>query len=289
MSRLLNVDDELRYVLRYMRGYRLAHDKPYRMRGTILHLILAYYYGELMRARGLTPPAWLFAQTLEERLAAECSGFAEIVERCLAFRRYYIRAAKNESFEPVAIERQLYIRLGDVPEIRTEVVKLGLEREVVTMRGDLTALVNGKLVGIDYKSTEEGHDTLPRWSDNIRLDYELGLQMPVTLRSLRMAYGEENVRGVAIRRLKASEPFHFDYQPLRIEPHVYEGSAWSMLGHVKRELEVRARVTAGGRPTPCWGHCMGRYGACDYINLCAAPKDQRRDVLASLYTTKKVS
>ena len=276
IHRLMAVLYELRYKLRYVDNLTLKVDKDYRMHGTLLHLVLADYYARKMEQNGLPPPPWLHALnpatgrewSLDERLMTVGVGFTEEIRATREFHNYYLHVARDEDWQPIAVERELLLALIDFPEIREEAIAEGLGDEQVTCRGDLTVVRNGGLWAVDYKSMNYAKkDTLPPWREGP--EHTMSLQMLFQLRALRAAYGAERVKGVIIMRLKRNAPYHYDRHPIVFDELLYRRSAFTILGRVRQEREIRARVAAGKPIVPCLGECRGNY-TCDYINLCQA-------------------
>src|SRR5262249_49276293 len=114
-------------------------------------------------------------------------------------------------------------------------------------------------------------------------EYAINFQVLMNLHILRARLGYR-VRGFVIQRCTRQEPYDFDRHVLTIPEGPYRDAPRMMRELVKEEYDVVAKIEAGGRPSPRYHACYGRYGACDYRYVClAATQDKMHERLLEAY------
>ena len=282
---------ERQYAFRYVTRQRPQGEPTFRLVGTLVHSALAYHYASQMKK----PPKWfekLQARGLgvEQVLEAEGEGYPEVVENALAtFEAYKARWA-GDPVVPLFVEEEFSATLGELDPAPDRPWP-GLDDEVVTCRVDLVGLLNGLPWIIDHKCTggEWQRDRLPRFPDQGG-EYRLNLQILMNLHILRLRLpelGYEAPQGFLINRIKRKMPFDFDRNPASPTKLAYDEAPRQIRGLVYKELDIRARMKAGIKPVAGY-NCYGRYGACDYIEICAASSAERRKlVMATGFTSPR--
>ena len=289
-----------KWYLRYRKGIRETKDKEFRIAGTLHHDAIAYAYAERIMSHGKYPtPSWWDGRSLESILAEHGQGWPVQVQLALemyeAYQNHWWRSPVPEPWEPVAVEEEFQARLGDLG------IEGPLSEEVVTCGTDLIVrnLHTNQLWVCDHKS--KGFDPFNR-SRVERLEpwvrkstgggdheqYTIHWQALVNLYLVRLAYPNEVVGGFIINRFSRKKTktghFLFDRHTLHTSPRVYAHAPQVMRYAVQKELDLDGMVAAGGKPEPHYWACHGKYGCCDYIDLCNADdEDQMNDVLSSQF------
>lgn len=272
--------------LRYDQGYIPEKDKPFRMRGTLFHLSLAFHYA----ARMAPPPTWYQMTTLDAALDQVGAGWPEDIRKTRQFLSCYRREYVQEPWTPYMIEEELQTTIGEIDPGGPD---SSLDHEVITCRADLVVLAidpetrEPVLWIIDYKSAGKNWDFVDgRWIMRGGLepwkedgDYLLNWQVLVNLHILRapsnrLRLGGYPVKGFYIQRM-TREPdgygrFYFD-RHLVTAPHMAYARAPRVAREaVRRERQVLENIKNGIAPNPSYWACYGKYGPCDYRDVCAA-------------------
>lgn len=253
------------YALRYVYKIIEKEDKPWRMSGTLVHLGLAYHYGEQLDVR----PDWL-DRPFDEALNIEGRGHPKEIKLAKDIMAYYkSQVAAGDTLKPVYVEQEFKASIGQIdpggpdPE---------LDSEVISIRPDLVAELNGELWIIDHKTQRGGwnSDRLSVWKDDG--EFLMSWQAMLYLHVLR-ALETRPVRGFLIQRIKRNPPYDHDRNPLRIPALAYRQVPRAARDMVRAELKIQAGLRNGIVPTPNFAACQGRYGPCDYRPLCSADSD----------------
>jgi PD-(D/E)XK nuclease superfamily protein len=276
------------WALRYYWYFRPAYENAWRLGGSLLHTCYQYLYASMMTP----PPAWFFEKSLAERIYEQALDIheparTELVQMAwnnfAAYRQIY--AADGSYFRPIAIEEEFAATLGEIdpggpwPE---------LDNELVTCRSDLVyeTLQDCDVWGLDYKSHGRSRvnprtGRLTRWKDDG--EHAIDWQVLLNLLILRARLGPR-VRGFVIQRTTRQPPYDFDRHVLTIPAVAYEEAGRTARELVKREIEVMQKIENGGKPSPRYYACQGRFGACDYRPVCmASSKEAMNNILAADY------
>lgn len=287
--------------LKYAQMYLPVRDKPYRLRGTLIHLAMQYHYGALLRVR----PAWLdvpFEVALEEA----GRGFPGDVLTVKELLRQYALEYRVEPWTPFAIEEEFSATVGELDPGGPDST---LDDEVVTARTDMLVLSAHEVTQLpvidvfDSKSAGKHWEfadgrwrlrgALEPWKDDDG-PYRLAWQPLVYLHILRVPSNAARldhmqVRGFWIQRM-TREPdrqgrHHFDRHLLRIPSVAYGQAPRLIRAAVAKERYIRENAEKGIKPLPCFHACRGPYGPCDFIEVCAAkaPEEQLRILNENFY------
>jgi hypothetical protein len=285
------------WYLKYHVGVDQLGDKAFRKRGTLIHLALAYYYAERMPE--YLRPAWL-EKPLREALAEKGAGMPDAIRCALEIYETYGINYAQEPWRPILVEEELTASVGEIDASPKPGADRTLDAELVTCRPDLIVAIAG-LEGeaawiVDHKSQGKpwgNRRGLEPW--NPEGEFRLNWQVMVNLHiarapSNRMRFGGLPVKGFIIQRM-TREPddrgaYHFDRQPLFVPPLAYAAAAHEIRDAVAHEYEVRRKLAEGIAPRKSFWACFGRYGACDYANLCGAASAEDQ---ALTYQTDYVS
>lgn len=253
------------YALRYVFEIIGKEDKPYRMAGTLVHLCLAYHYAEQLAVR----PDWL-STPLDAALEIEGAGCPNEIKLAKDIYAYYkANVAAGDTLKPVYVEQQFEATIGQIdpggpdPE---------LDSESISIRPDLVAELNGELWIVDHKTQRGGwnSDRLGVWKDDG--EFLMSWQAMLYLHVLR-ALETRPVKGFLIQRVKRNPPYDHDRNPLRIPALAYKQVPRAARDMVREELKIRRELRQGTAPTPNFAACQGRYGPCDYRDLCSADSE----------------
>lgn len=284
-----------KWYLRYRKGIREREDKEYRMAGTLGHLAIAHRYAERIIEQGIWPaPTWWDGRSIDDALETVGEGWPQLVpvarELYDAYPNYWWHGTLAEPWEPVAVEEQFFARLGDLDPLPDGVEDLWAD-EVITCGTDLVVrnTVTDMLWIPDHKS--KGFDPFGR-SSSPRMEpwrrdseqYTVHWQALVNLLIVRQAFPDKVVGGFIINRFTRKQPFLFDRHTLHVSPRVYAEAPAQIRRAVMEEARIDNLVNAGGRPAPNYWACHGKYGCCDYVELCNADDDaQMNRVLSSKF------
>lgn len=253
------------FALRYVYEIVGKEDKPWRMLGTLVHLCLAYHYA----AKLLDRPAWL-DKPLDVALNETGAGNPNEIKVAKDIYAYYqAQVAAGDTFRPVYVEHEFAATIGQLDPGGPD---SSLDREIVTIRPDLVAELNGELWIVDHKTQRGGWNSnhLGEWRDDG--EYLMSWQAMLYLHVLR-AVESRPVRGFMIQRIKRNPPYDHDRNPLRIPALAYKQVPRAARDMVREELKIRQQLKEKIAPTPNFAACQGRYGPCDYRDLCAAESE----------------
>lgn len=270
---------ERMWWLHYEARLTLKEDKEHRLRGTLIHLAMAYYFASKMDP----PPAWFHEKDLNTALEEKGAGLPDGIRKAKEVLVAYMHTYPDDDLQPYTVEQQFTATLGELdpggphPE---------LDNEVISCRPDLIARSGGILNIWDSKSARAGWSKrgepgrLERWSD--KGPWALDWQSLVNLHIVRRRLSEP-VQSFIIQRLKREPPYDFDRHVLKIPPRPYELAPRVAREAVYREIQIREKVKKGIAPTPSFWACYGRYGPCDYRDLCMAKAETQDEVRRALY------
>lgn len=258
----------LRYVKRIVPNG--DNEPPWRLVGSLVHLCLSYHY----QAQIQPPhPRWFTERPLDEAISAEGRGHMDIVRTAKEVYEYYRQhCGAGDTWRPVHVEQQFSASIGEMDPGR--VGKNGeIDTTILTAKPDLIAEANGSLWVVDHKCSAGGwsKDRLERWKDDG--EYLLAWQPMLYLHIIRKRLAPRQVKGFVIQRIKRKLPYDVDRNPLRIPARAYSQVPRTARKLVERETEILEGVAQGEPPIPNFSACMGRYGPCDYRDLCAADSD----------------
>jgi hypothetical protein len=296
--------------LRYHENLVLAQDKPYRMRGTLWHMCAAYY--EVSRMEPSRRPAWYYAKELYAALKELGVGHEGMVEHLYrqVLPRYIDwsdRRYKASGMVPFAVEHEFSARVGDLdpggpwPE---------LDDEVVTCAPDLV-LTDGVYLNIDdYKTKARSYrkDKLLSAFKALGNEFFPSPQVNTNLAIVRAAHPEFLTTAFSIVRVLVVDPFDMDRNQVMVPELPYQNTGRIIRARVRRELALarlfEERAAAGGSflagglddrgdSLENYDAChWGKYGACDYLDICTAPDEETRrrvvhDKFVQRVTTKE--
>jgi len=261
------------YALRYIFKLIGVSDPPWRMIGTLVHLCLAYHYA----ARMANPPKWLTDKSLDQALAETGRGNPQEIEQSKAVFAYYVQHwAAGDTWQPMFVEKEFFATIGQLDPGGPD---SSLDSEVISIRPDLVVEANGDLWIVDHKTAGGGwnSDRLARWKEDG--EYLLHWQAMLYLHVLRAALPHRNVRGFVIQRVKRTPPYDCDRNPLRIPVLAYQQVPRAARAMALEERRIKEDLAKGIAPTPNFAACQGRYGACDYRDLCAADNEAMKQLV----------
>lgn len=295
--------------LRYIMQIVLRAEKDTRLRGTLIHLAMAYHAASQMQ----TKPPWFFEKDLQTALEERGEGLPDGVQRAKeVLSAYRLRTEPlDEGRTPLFVEDEFFAKVGEIdPEIHREIADLEakprdaqteahlahlrylatFDDEEVSCRPDLielerTLLDMEQVWIIDHKSRGKPwgrRKGLETWKDDgeFLLDWQVQVNLHIVRApSNRGRLGNRPVAGFIIQRL-TREPdndgyYYADRHVLRVPKKAYEAAPRYIRMAVAREAEVRAKVANGIRTAQNFWACQGRYDGCDYRRLCAAANDEQ--------------
>lgn len=280
-----------KWMLRYRKRLRPIAEPPFRMGGTLIHDAVAYHYAERLIAAGkYDTPSWWTGESLDDVLVKAGAGHPDLIQIAKevydAYPRYWEDVAALNSgvpWEPVAVEEEWRATVGQIDPGGDDT---SLDDEVVTCRTDLVArdVHTGDIIIVDHKTKsggwgESGRNRLPVWKSDG--EYAISWQALLNLYIIRLNFPNETVRCFTINRIKRQPPYDFDRHTLDISPRVYAAVPRTVRAMVAKEREVDGMIAAGAPPVPHLWSCFGRYGACDYLDLCNATDNDAMNAIAN--------
>jgi hypothetical protein len=287
---LLSTGCERFWTLRTLCGLTAKGEPETRGLGTIIHTCLAYYYA----ARLPNPPKWFRDRTLAEALERDSKGRPALLRTAEEIFDAWRHRYAVDKWEPVCVEEEFEATIGEIdPSAPSAGANAAVvDREIVTCRTDLVIQSGGALWIVDHKSTggEYGAERLPAWRDDG--EWKLNWQILLNLAILRTPKNQARlggmIRGFIVQRIKQRRPFDFDRNVVPVPLLAYQEVGRAARAYVSKELEIYAKAKRGERPIPNFGMCYGRYGKCDYFDLCAADsKESQTAIMNLLYATKE--
>lgn len=265
----------LRYAFRYHLRLRPRIEPPFRLAGTLVHTHLAYHYAEQLD----DPSDWFLTQTLDEALAQDGAGNPAALREATEVAEAYKHRWAGEPLRPHSVEDEYRATIGELdpggpdPE---------LDDEYISCKTDLVAEINGDRWVVDHKTQAGDHRTgrLRHWRDDG--EYRINWQVLVNLMILRKRIGP--IRGFVINRVKRVAPFDFDRHPLPIPVLAYQNAPRTARNYVRAELAIKKQIAAGDKPEAVYSACYGRYGHCDYVDVCAASsREEQTEILETQF------
>lgn len=281
----------LRYYLNLVP--RVGLDKPARMRGTLWHLCAAYY--EAWRMPPDQRPAW-YERPLYDALREVGVGHEAMVEHLYhkVLPRYYDWSQRRyaaSGLVPYAIEEEFSARVGDLDPGGPDTT---LDDEIVTCAPDLVLTDGTYLCVDDYKTKARSYRKDGKLSTfkTLANEHRPSMQAMQNLAVLRAARPEFITRVFSVVRVLVVDPYDMDRHEILIPEVPYSQLGRIIRNRVRREreltLELDRRLAAGdnllhGGPDDAgdvlenYDACQwGKYGACDYVDICTAPDDEAR-------------
>ena len=250
-------------------------EKDFQLRGTLIHLALAYYYGSKLNPR----PKWFEERDLFSALDERGRGCPDGIQCAKENLELYMQAYANDVWKPLHVEEEFAATLGELdpggpfPEI---------DDEIVTCRPDLVVEAGGSAWVVDYKTAGKvwrRDGKLDRWKDDgaFALDWQVLVNLTIVRKRLARP-----VKGFVVERLKREAPYDFDRHVLRIPGWAYEQTPRELRLAVKSEIDIVDALNKGILPSPSFHLCYGRYGPCDYRPICQS--DSREQALRVMNT-----
>ena len=262
------------------------HTPDYYMVGTLVHLCLAYHYGERLPVR----PAWLKDATLDEALAKTGRGYPELIQQAREIYAAYVEfwAGHDSGWQPFAVEEEFTATLGQIRKLVDPYCEPGpLDAEVLSSRLDLVVKMRGRVWVVDYKTTAGGFNSkrLPTW--NPEGDYAVHFQFMLQTAIMKVNFGAD-FGGVIVERILKKSPFDFDRNVAPIQRRMFLDLPNVLARMCQNERDIAQQMLTAfdagedmtqwkpsGNPWQCWG--WGH--PCEYRPLCIAETDgQEREV-----------
>jgi hypothetical protein len=217
---------------------------------------------------------------MDEALDQDGEGAPELIRLAKEVYAAYKGRWAGDAWRPVSVEQEYEATIGELDPGGPDPT---LDQEIVTCRTDLVVETNGELWIVDHKSTGgTAGDRLPIWRDDG--EWKLSWQIMMNLQILRTARNTARlgkpVKGFVIQRIKQRQPFDFDRHVVQIPMKAYAEVPRCAREYVAAERAIITKARRGERPTPNFAMCWGRYGKCDYHDLCAASSDlEQRSIM----------
>lgn len=274
------------WLMRYVRRVTLSGEAPHLREGSAYHFALAHHYAQTAELRS----PWV--DTLDaDAYITRVSGNKEIRERALEVVAEYRAQVFGREHIPFAVEYEVYATLEelcpdyDLPEF--------LRSEVVTARIDLIARRPiGDLYFVDWKTqgSRKKDGTLSAWPQNggmFATSFQFAAQQLIgEVHARRLG---EDFAGVVVERITRGTPYHTDRHPIYFGPTVLEHARSLLLNAVIREFEIienhKAKIGIG--MSGFTNDCHGTFGACDYVPLCFAEREDRPALLVREYAQRR--
>lgn len=253
------------WALRYYTRWRPLFQKDYTLIGTLFHDGAAFHHA----AQQPRPPAWLNSMTWEQAVEEAGRGRPDAIRRAKDMVRFYKHFDAGRGWQPLFTEAEFFARVGNLAPWATDVAD-----EVVTCRADLVVMINGYIYVLDHKTMDTRTDRIPPWKTGMG-DYAVHWQGD--LLPLIVGQSIPDIEPVAlIQRVKRSEPFDIDHNPLDTTPERREDALRTLVDRVRYRKELVRRLAAGERLEKWTWNCNGKYGDCDYLQVCKArrPEDK---------------
>lgn len=282
-------------------------DKEARLLGTLIHVLLKYWYGQFL-VSGL--PAWFTAEGQYDALHREGQGHPDLIARAIQVYAKYIQdwGDVDRAWKVISVEEEQEVRVGDMFGIYSNMSEqeqteratyYGLFEDgigatladlntIVTKQADLIVeREDGVQFEIDYKSTAGLYGRLTKWTQRNRYKhawqqmYYRYLSNHVrnpdgTLKYPRMAK-------IMIQRIQSIEPYASDRNWIDIPQHAFQEMPYVVARQVARRRRIRAEVARrpGFVPLGSPWACFAGGAACDGYEYCVS--ENREATLMSAY------
>lgn len=268
-----------KWYLHNARGLVPLRTPDYYMEGTLIHLALAYYWGEKIAARTGVVPAWLKESSLDAALAKKGAGYPEAIRLAkdvvAAYRDFY---AAHDVWVPVAVEEEWTATLGDLRrQVNPYSEPQSDDGEVVSCRIDLMVESNGKLWAVDFKTTAHGYrGRLPTFNPDgeYAVHWQFALQTAILRHNFGARFGS-----VIVERILKKDPFDFDRAPAPMHRRVFldvPNVVAALAANERRIAKDVATAFALNENMETWmpmGHywnCFSWGKPCEYRPICTA-------------------
>jgi hypothetical protein len=280
-------------------GLEINGGHDYFTEGSALHLLLAYHYGVKLHAAGEVLP-WLHVPC-EVRLDKITRGDARIKALAIAAFQKYVEEQANEVWQPIAVEREYWARVGDLRVMHrgADSAPIVGDDEHFSARIDLTIRHEGKVWFVDHKFLANRGQWKPidgRFSDYAR-SWQFFLQQALG----QVAYGAD-FGGVIVQRVGKVLPYPIARDVVPYFPAVHAGLVVPLGELLHREHETAKAIGAADEarpdpfdtdvpdlmehwlPPPSFTACDD----CDFWTLCSAADDvTRRAIERSRFSTRE--
>lgn len=263
-----------KWTLTYGLGYRIKYPPAYLVHGSLYHAVCAYWHG----AKVSKPPDWL-ATPLGAALDEIGAGYPEQIRAAKDFAKFYPSFDAPRGCEPVMVEQEFGATLAEIAG-REQAGDVADER--VTCRADLVCRINGRTWLLDHKTVEPRGEHLQSWND-ARAFATWGFLAMHNFRLVSLFV--EDLAGFLVQRIKRSQPFEIDVNPLLIPVGAMQDYPRIMIEAVRRERQILAelKLEAGTErrlaSAPNFTACDGRYGLCEYVAVCQTPRIEDRALI----------
>jgi hypothetical protein len=228
------------------------------------------------------PPEWFHKKSLSDALEDDGEGHPELIRVAKEIYEAFKHRFAGDTWKPVSVEEEFEAPIGEIDPGGPDPT---LDSEIVTCRTDLVIESNGDLWIVDHKSTGGGYggkDRLETWKDDG--EYKMNWQVLMNLHILRAPsnvkkLGGRTIRGFVIQRVKQRPPYDFDRHPISVPALAYQAAPRAAREYVAKERSIFAKIARGEAPSPNFSSCFGRYGKCDYHDLCASSSKQEQQAI----------
>lgn len=242
--------------------YSLTLEPRSRLFGTCFHIRAAFRNASLMSA----PPAWYEPEMEEPRVvdAAVAGGRPELAEESRECAEVWYAETKGREEDRLEVEAQYLLtlrELGAVPAGHR------LADEVISVRPDMIIRLNGRVWLIDYKTQSPRNGAL----GPLAVSYSVGIQAIMYVAVMRKWY--EGLAGMVIERVSSRPPWTSHRSPIDPPKELADPCTWHPM--IVRAIEREFELSRGTKLAPdglLTGACFGRYGECDFLDLCRGEK-----------------
>lgn len=285
------------WKLRYHDNLVLVQDKEHRMRGTLWHLCMAYY-----NAWRLPPdrkPAWYTNGDLLTDLKRVAGDhyvqlalhlYTNVMPHYVAWADIEFR---NNGLQVLSIEEELVVKVGAIDPGGPDST---LDDEEVSCAPDVLYTDGTYIVIDDYKTKARSYRKdggLSKWK--LKNEFRPSWQANTNLVIARTVHANAVVSAFNIARAMVTTTPAFDRNAVIIEAPAYASTPRKIRQYVAEERELRRKIETGelavsGEVINNWDMChWGKYGPCDYLDLCTAPDEETRTRRAHEHFVKRVT
>lgn len=262
---------DMMLALRYLVHLRSTQANSWTSKGSMFHLYAAYYYAR----RTPEAPAWWGRVSFKAERDKIVEPFnpkarAEMIEEDRLRFNAYRAWSKGEDLVPLFAERGMAATIAELDGREDDI-----GREILTARKDLVARVDGKLTDVDYK-TKAGNRRWDKLEKFDEAEFPRDRQILENLAISRARF-KEPIDDFMIRRVKREASFDIADDFVAVDWRAHKGVAARARRTVQTEIRVADRVRQGKKIRENGldsNACFGRFGPCDYFNVCGA---QTRD------------
>ena len=277
----------INWALRYIDGHRPKEEPTFRLGGTLIHTGVAVHHALQMKQ----PPPWfdlLGRGTVEQRIvqavSMQAQGRPDDIRAALAVTEAYRDYDVGRPWTTLMVEYEFMATMGEVWALRhSSPCPPDVIDELVSARTDWVGLINGYFQMVDHKTLNprNANNSLGTYRDHHEHFWQAAVNKLVATAELKRSGGPE-VESFNIQRITRSLPLDVSIDAILLPTVAMDEIPRAMVTALRQERQLMAWIDGGEKLPRHFHQCYGRFGNCDFVNVChATSKQEQLAVLAN--------